>query len=417
MSLTTPFKENNEFETQKALFFIGEKPRKNTFTSVKKLLDHILIKGINEGASDIHFEPYITEFRIRFRIDGILHFIMRIDTLLVAPITVRLKVMAQLDIAEKRLPQDGQLIFSHDNNDYIMRISTLSIQNGEKIVLRILKSDTLHSNINNLGLNQRELLQYQRALSLSQGLILVCGPTGSGKTMTLYSGLNYIDRNQKNICCAEDPIEIPLPGINQSQINLQSDLTFARILRAFLRQDPDVIMIGEIRDSETAQIAIQAAHTGHLVLSTLHTNSSSEAILRLNQMGIPTNLLASALKLIISQRLVRLLCPFCKTRVKNTTPFPFEKSAFPITHYEANTCCHCINGYRGRTGIYEFLHVSPNVAEYLFSTNVFSVHDIEHITQQEGMLSLYDSGIELIKKGLTSFSELNRVLGPLDITQ
>lgn len=376
--------------------------------SVKQLIDQLLAAALNQRASDIHFEPDINEYRVRFRIDGVLFLAMKPDPDLALQISARLKVMASLDIAEKRLPQDGQLVFNHDKN-YVMRMSTLPVSHGEKIVLRIVKPTDQLIDINKLGFSQQELLQYKNTLDMSQGLILVCGPTGSGKTVTLYSGLYQINLDQRNVCCVEDPIEIPLIGANQCQINNKSNLTFATILRAFLRQDPDVIMIGEIRDRETAQIAIQAAHTGHLVLSTLHTNSSCETIIRLNQMGIDNYLLASALKLIISQRLLRLLCPHCKTLSGNNivTKHTYPEHQFP--HYEPSGCKKCIAGYYGRTAIYECLTISPAIEELLFSNKQIPISQLVGLAKMQGMVPLYQAGIQLVKKGLTSFTELIRV--------
>lgn len=370
--------------------------------SVKQLIDQLLTAALNQRASDIHFEPDINEYRVRFRIA------MKPDPDLALQISARLKVMASLDIAEKRLPQDGQLVFTHDKN-YVMRMSTLPVSHGEKIVLRIIKQIDQLIDINSLGFSQQELLQYKNTLDMSQGLILVCGPTGSGKTVTLYSGLYQINLDQRNVCCVEDPIEIPIIGANQCQINNKSNLTFATILRAFLRQDPDVIMVGEIRDKETAQIAIQAAHTGHLVLSTLHTNSSCETIIRLNQMGIDNYLLASGLKLIISQRLLRLLCPHCKTLSVNhiSTKHTHRKNEFP--HYEPRGCKKCIAGYYGRTAIYECLAISPAIEELLFSNKQIPISKLMGLAQTQGMIPLYQAGIQLVKQGITSFAELIRV--------
>lgn len=377
--------------------------------STKELIDHLLIAALHQRASDIHFEPNQHDYRVRFRVDGVLKLAMKPDLKFASSIPVRLKIMARLDIAEKRLPQDGQLVFHHYGKQYVMRMSTLPVTQGEKIVLRIIKQSDHTIDIHHLGLTSADLRQYQRALAMTQGLILVCGPTGSGKTVTLYSGLHEIDREKRNVCCVEDPIEMPLEGVNQSQINNKSQLTFAILLRAFLRQDPDVIMIGEIRDKETAHIAMQAAHTGHLVLSTLHTNSSCEAIIRLNQIGIANHLLASGLKLIISQRLLRLLCPRCKQRANHNTVIKGTEKMDKLVHYEAKGCAACNDGYHGRTAIYEFLVVSSPMIDLLFSTTPVSITRLEHYAKQQGMVTLYQAGIEVIKKGLTSFAELIRV--------
>jgi protein transport protein HofB len=376
--------------------------------SATEIVDQLLLSAIKQRASDIHFEPYQHEYRVRFRIDGVLHIVKQIPPENAMQIVTRLKIMAQLDIAERRLPQDGQLTFEIDNQKWAMRLSTLPVTEGEKIVLRIMQQVKQQIDIKQLGLNQSALKCYLATLHLPQGLILVCGPTGSGKTMTLYSGLNILNQPQRNICSVEDPIEIPLTGVNQTQINIKSGLTFSHVLRAFLRQDPDVLMVGEIRDKETAQIAIQAAHTGHLVLSTLHTNSSSEAILRLQQMGIASYLLASGLKLVISQRLLRLLCPACKKIAPQ--PLPITTST-DFEHFEAKGCTQCIGGYYGRIGIYELLPITTSIQQQLLSQSLISIPAIDQLATKQGMVSLYQSGIELVKQGKTSFAELTRVVG------
>ncbi|MCO6523475.1 MAG: Flp pilus assembly complex ATPase component TadA [Candidatus Schmidhempelia sp.] len=381
--------------------------------SAIELVNQLLLSAIKQRASDIHFEPYQHEYRVRFRIDGVLHIVKSIKSENSMQIVTRLKIMAQLDIAERRLPQDGQLNFNVDNQNWAMRLSTLPVTDGEKIVLRIIQQTKQQIDIQQLGLNQSDLKRYQATLHLPQGLILVCGPTGSGKTMTLYSGLNELNQPQRNICSVEDPIEISLPGINQTQINVKSGLTFSHVLRAFLRQDPDVLMVGEIRDKETAQIAIQAAHTGHLVLSTLHTNSSSEAILRLQQMGIASYLLASGLKLVISQRLLRLLCPSCKKIASQ--PLPITDLA-NCDHFEANGCPQCIGGYYGRIGIYELLPITPPIQQQLLTQAIISIPTINQLAIKQGMISLYQSGINLVKQGKTSFTELSRVVGINQLT-
>lgn len=352
------------------------------------LIDQWLSNALKKRASDIHFEPYQHCYRIRMRVDGVLQTIAKPDLSFSKQICARLKIMAKLNIAEQRLPQDGQLTIHH----HAMRIATLPTLEGEKIVLRVMDNTNNQLSINELGFSADELIQYQHALNQPQGLILVTGPTGSGKTMTLYSGLKLLNDETKNICSVEDPVEMPFEGINQTQVNIKSGLTFAQALRAFLRQDPDIMMVGEIRDQETAEIAVQAAQTGHLVLSTLHTNSSIETLIRLNQMGIANYLLAASLKLIIAQRLIRRLCPDCK--VIDEQPLLIEERYHQ--HYKASTGCpNCVGGYCGRIGIYEFLPISSTIQHYL--------------TTQQGQLpqpkiTLLQAGLRLVEQGVSSVS-------------
>ncbi|OCG03082.1 GspE/PulE family protein [Gilliamella sp. wkB112] len=359
-------------------------------------IDKILLDALVKRASDIHFEPYQHSYRIRMRIDGVLQDMLAPPLTLAKQIAARLKIMAKLNIAEQRLPQDGQLIIDH----YAMRIATLPVLNGEKIVLRVMDSYQNKLTIEDLGLTEQHLAIFYKILNNPQGLILVTGPTGSGKTITLYSGLKILNQTERNICSVEDPIEIPLEGINQTPVNLKAGLTFAVILRAFLRQDPDIMMIGEIRDKETAEIAIQAAQTGHLVLSTLHTNSSIEAITRLNQMGIENYLLASSLKLVIAQRLVRKLCSHCKAVASELIMLDQQL----VPHFIAMGCNHCIGGYQGRVGLYEFLVITPAIQQQI--TN-------HQIITPINMITLQNTGRNLVKQGITSFAELQRVLGDL----
>jgi len=318
--------------------------------------------------------------------------------------------MAQLNIAEQRLPQDGQLMI----DKHTMRISTVPILHGEKIVLRIMEHHQDILSLNQLGLSGSEQNYYQQALHNPQGLILVTGPTGSGKTITLYSGLKEININSRNICSVEDPVEMPIAGINQTQVNPKAGLDFAKTLRSFLRQDPDIIMIGEIRDQETAEISVQAAQTGHLVLSTLHTNSSAEALIRLNQMRIKNYLIASSLKLIIAQRLARKLCDYCK--IVADEKFAIEEQGKPIfyPHYLAKGCLHCLGGYYGRIGFYELLIITPQIQTLLAKNDNFSLNNIQQIIKKYEIKTLYLSAIELVKQGTTSLAEIQRVLGSIN---
>ncbi|XKM13124.1 ATPase, T2SS/T4P/T4SS family [Orbaceae bacterium ac157xtp] len=370
------------------------------------IANSLLRKALSIRASDIHCEPYHDEYRIRMRIDGVLQLITILPIEQAKAITTRLKIMAKLNIAEQRLPQDGQLAIDGQT----MRVSTLPVIMGEKIVLRVMDNAEHVLSIADLGLNDIEQKNYKDCLNAPQGLILVTGPTGSGKTVTLYSGINQINGAERNICSVEDPIEMPIKGVNQTQINPKSGLGFAQTLRAFLRQDPDVMMIGEIRDHETAEIAVQAAQTGHLVLSTLHTNSSAEALIRLNQMGIKNYLIASSLKLIIAQRLVRKLCNHCKKPAVH--PFIVEDSDQPktIQHFVAQGCEHCVGGYFGRTGIYELLVITPDIQALLLKQNEFSFEQIAQFMRQKQIKTLPQSAIDKVIAGETSLDEVQRVI-------
>ena len=356
-------------------------------------VDKLLLSALEKRASDIHFEPYQHNYRIRMRIDGVLQNMQMPPLTLAKQISARLKVMANLNIAEYRLPQDGQLVI----NNYAMRIATLPVINGEKIVLRVMDNHESELTIDDLGLTEQDLITFKQILDYPQGLILVTGPTGSGKTMTLYSALKRLNKTECNICSVEDPIEIPLEGINQTAINLKAGLSFSVILRALLRQDPDVMMIGEIRDHETAEIAIQAAQTGHLVLSTLHTNSSVEAIVRLNQMGIKNYLLSSSLKLVIAQRLVRKLCQHCKVVASELTLIDNQ----PSPHFIAMGCEKCVGGYLGRIGLYELLIITPEVQQQILNDQPIS---------PKNRVNLMQAGYLLVQQGITTLADLNGFL-------
>jgi type IV pilus assembly protein PilB len=376
-------------------------------------INKILMDAIRKGASDLHFEPYEKTYRIRFRIDGILHEIAAPPHMLSSRISARIKVMARLDIAEKRKPQDGRIklkISAHKSIDF--RVSTLPTLWGEKIVMRILDSSSAMLGIDVLGyeLKQREL--YLNALAQPQGMILVTGPTGSGKTVSLYTGLNILNKSEVNIATAEDPVEINLAGINQVQINPKADMTFANALRAFLRQDPDIVMVGEIRDLETAEISIKAAQTGHLVLSTLHTNSAPETLTRLLNMGVPAYNVASSISLIIAQRLARRLCDKCKE--PEFLPLAeLKKQGFnddqigSIELYKAVGCQHCTEGYKGRIGIYEVMQITPEISQIIMSGG--NSLDIANASLKSGFNNLRMSGLEKAAKGITCLVEINRV--------
>ncbi|MCG6235065.1 type IV-A pilus assembly ATPase PilB [Vibrio furnissii] len=379
---------------------------------VSRFINQILLDAVRKGASDIHFEPYESHYRIRLRCDGILVETQQPASHLSRRLAARIKILSKLDIAERRLPQDGRIKLRLDAATAIdMRVSTLPTLWGEKIVLRLLDSSAANLNIDKLGYNEQQKQLYLAALTKPQGMILMTGPTGSGKTVSLYTGLRILNTEQVNISTAEDPVEINLPGINQVQVQPKIGFGFAQALRSFLRQDPDVVMVGEIRDLETAEIAIKAAQTGHLVLSTLHTNSAAETVIRLANMGIEPFNLASSLSLIIAQRLARRLCPHCKVAI--TPPAALQQQFGLLAEdavYEAHPsgCTECTNGYSGRVGIYEVMAFHPALADAVMQRA--SIHQIETIAQQHGMQPLLQSGIEKLRAGITSFSELQRVL-------
>ncbi|WP_275722945.1 type IV-A pilus assembly ATPase PilB [Vibrio furnissii] len=379
---------------------------------VSRFINQILLDAVRKGASDIHFEPYESHNRIRLRCDGILVETQQPASHLSRRLAARIKILSKLDIAERRLPQDGRIKLRLDADTAIdMRVSTLPTLWGEKIVLRLLDSSAANLNIDKLGYNEQQKQLYLAALTKPQGMILMTGPTGSGKTVSLYTGLRILNTEQVNISTAEDPVEINLPGINQVQVQPKIGFGFAQALRSFLRQDPDVVMVGEIRDLETAEIAIKAAQTGHLVLSTLHTNSAAETVIRLANMGIEPFNLASSLSLIIAQRLARRLCPHCKVAI--TPPAALQQQFGLLAEdavYEAHPsgCTECTNGYSGRVGIYEVMAFHPALADAVMQRA--SIHQIETIAQQHGMQPLLQSGIEKLRAGITSFSELQRVL-------
>jgi type IV pilus assembly protein PilB len=376
-------------------------------------INKILLDAVRKGASDLHFEPYEKAYRIRFRIDGILTEVASPPVALASRLSARLKVMSRLDIAEKRVPQDGRIKLKLSAKKSIdFRVSTLPTLWGEKIVMRILDSDSAMLGIDILGYEPEQKQRYLDALAQPQGMILVTGPTGSGKTVSLYTGLNILNTQETNISTAEDPVEINLPGINQVQVNPRAGLTFASALKAFLRQDPDVVMVGEIRDLETAEIAIKAAQTGHLVLSTLHTNSAPETLTRLLNMGVPAYNVASSVSLIIAQRLARRLCPKCK-QPEHIPPAELIRQGFredqldKITIFKPVGCEYCTGGYKGRVGIYEVMPISPKMADIIMENG--NSLDIASQAQLEGINNLRQSGLIKAAAGVTSLAEVNRV--------
>ncbi|MBE3652051.1 type IV-A pilus assembly ATPase PilB [Vibrio navarrensis] len=378
---------------------------------VSRFINQILLDAVRKGASDIHFEPYEAMYRVRLRCDGILVEVQQPPSHLSRRLSARLKILAKLDIAERRLPQDGRIKLKLNQSTAIdMRVSTLPTLFGEKIVLRLLDSSSSNLDIDKLGYSETQKQLYLNALRKPQGMILMTGPTGSGKTVSLYTGLSLLNRPEVNISTAEDPVEINLPGINQVQVQPKIGFGFAQALRSFLRQDPDIVMVGEIRDLETAEIAIKAAQTGHLVLSTLHTNSAAETIVRLSNMGIASFNLASSLSLIIAQRLARRLCRHCK-QPQHLSPALQELGLNQQDGlYRANPqgCNECNQGYSGRVGIYEVMPFDDAMAEALVKGA--SVQSLEMLARKNGMLTLRESGLEKVKQGITSIEELQRVL-------
>ena len=341
-----------------------------------ELLTRTLQSALEQRASDIHIEPADNAYRIRLRIDGVLH------------------PLPDVELA---------------GNAVSFRIATLPCRGGEKVVLRLLQQVSQALDVNTLGMQPLQLADFAHALQQPQGLVLVTGPTGSGKTVTLYSALQTLNTADINICSVEDPVEIPIAGLNQTQIHPRAGLTFQGVLRALLRQDPDVIMIGEIRDGETAEIAIKAAQTGHLVLSTLHTNSTTETLVRLQQMGVARWMLSSALTLVIAQRLVRKLCPHCRLQQGESIHIPDNVWSSPLPRWQAPGCVHCYHGFYGRTALFEVLPITP-VIRQLISANT-DVESLETHARQAGMRTLFENGCLAVEQGLTTFEELIRVLG------
>lgn len=382
---------------------------------VVKFVNKILLDAIKSGASDIHFEPYEKLFRVRFRQDGLLHEVAQPPLALAPRLIARLKVMARMDISERRVPQDGRIKLLVSKNRAIdFRANTCPTLFGEKVVMRILDPTSATFGIEALGYEEEQRKAYLSALSKPYGMILVTGPTGSGKTVSLYTGLGILNTVDRNISTAEDPVEINMPGINQLNVNVKTGLTFPIALRAFLRQDPDVIMVGEIRDLETAEIAVKAAQTGHLVLSTLHTNDGPQTLTRLMNMGIPTYNIASSVVLIIAQRLARKLCPSCKREEK----IPAEvllKEGFTETQLATNFtlfgpglgCDSCKKGYKGRVGIYQVMPISEAMAKLIMEGGTSLQLGAQ--AKREGINNLRESGLKKIISGLTSLEEINRV--------
>ena len=382
---------------------------------VVRFVNKVLLDAINRGASDIHFEPYENQYRVRQRQDGVLREVAHPPPAIGMRLAARIKVLARLDLAERRIPQDGRIKLAAGKNRAVdFRVSTCPTLHGEKIVMRILDPTTARMGIESLGydIHQREI--FESTIHRPYGMVLVTGPTGSGKTVSLYTALNILNTSDRNISTAEDPAEINLPGVNQVSIQPRVGLTFATCLRAFLRQDPDVIMVGEIRDLETAEIAIKAAQTGHMVLSTLHTNDAPQTLTRLVNMGVPAYNIAASVTLIIAQRLARRLCPHCRQPAALPRDVLVGEGFAPdeidsLTIFEADVagCDHCTAGYRGRIGIFQVMPVTDAIGQIIM--NGGTAMDIERQAASDGVLDLRAAGLEKVRAGVIGLAELNRV--------
>lgn len=400
--------EEEEISLDKLKELVDEAP-------IVRVVNLIISQAINDKASDIHIEPEPKSVRVRYRIDGVLHDVMQPPKHIQAPMVSRVKIMASMDIAERRLPQDGKIHLKHDNRDFDLRVSTIPTVHGEKVVMRILDKSSVMLGLDKLGFFPDIRDAFEEMVSKPYGMILVTGPTGSGKSTTLYSCLNKLNTGKQNIITIEDPVEYQLTGINQVQVNEKAGLNFANALRSFLRQDPDIIMVGEIRDPETARIAIEAALTGHLVLSTLHTNDAASAVTRLIEMGIEPFLVASAVIGVLAQRLTRLICPSCK---EPFTPPAESVKKFGIgaysteeniTFYKGRGCDQCKQtGYKGRSGIYELMAISDRIRGLILRKE--SSAEIRKCSIDESMKTLQDDGIKKVLEGVTSIEETLRVV-------
>lgn len=382
---------------------------------IVKYINKLLIDAIRMGASDLHFEPYEKIYRVRYRVDGVLRQIATPPLQLANRLSSRLKVMSQMDISEKRVPQDGRIKLKLSKNKAIdFRVNSLPTLFGEKLVLRILDPSSAMLGIDALGYEPEQKDLFMQALDKPQGMLLITGPTGSGKTVSLYTGLNILNREDTNISTAEDPVEINLQGINQVNVNNKVGLTFSAALKSFLRQDPDIVMVGEIRDLETAEIAIKAAQTGHMVMSTLHTNSAPETLTRLRNMGVPSFNIATSVNLVIAQRLARRLCSQCKKPADipqqsllemGFTETDLQQPEFQI--YEPVGCNECREGYKGRVGIYEVMKVTPEISRIIMEDG--NALEIADASARAGFNNLRRSGLVKVMQGVTSLQEVNRV--------
>ena len=379
---------------------------------IRKLLNTVLLLAIRDQASDIHFEPFEDEFKIRVRADGVLYEMVPPPRHLANAIVTRVKVMSDLDIAERRLPQDGRIELNVGGNPVDLRISILPTLNGESVVMRILDRTVVQLDLNKIGMDPSTLSKFRTAIHHPNGIVLVTGPTGSGKTTTLYSALSELNDIESKLITTEDPIEYDIDGIIQVPVNPDIDVTFANVLRAILRHDPDRILVGEIRDYETAEIAVQSALTGHLVFSTLHTNDAPTAITRLRDMGVPAFLITATVEAILAQRLVRKICTECRTEFEPSDDLLMElqlpiEQARRYKFYYGKGCKRCNNsGYKGRTGIYEFLEISDEIRDMIVSDE--SVDEMRSFARTQGMVTLREAGLKLIFDGVTTIDEIVR---------
>lgn len=382
---------------------------------IVKYINKLLVDAIRMGASDLHFEPYEKSYRVRYRVDGVLRTITNPPLQLASRLASRLKVMSRMDISEKRVPQDGRIKLKLSKTKAIdFRVNSLPTLFGEKLVLRILDPSSAMLGIDALGYEEKQKALFMEALEKPQGMLLITGPTGSGKTVSLYTGLNILNTESSNISTAEDPVEINLEGINQVNVNLKAGLSFSVALKSFLRQDPDIIMVGEIRDLETAEIAIKAAQTGHMVMSTLHTNSAPETLTRLRNMGVPSFNIATSVNLVIAQRLARRLCNHCKAPVEIPRQSLLEMgfteqdlSNPDLQIFQPVGCSECREGYKGRVGIYEVMKVTPEISKIIMEDG--NALQIAAASEKLGFDNLRRSGLIKVINGLTSLQEINRV--------
>lgn len=391
----------------------NDEPGTGDDAPIVRFVNKMLLDAIKGGSSDIHFEPYEKRYRVRYRTDGVLHEVSSPPVNLSGKIAARLKVMSQMDISERRVPQDGRIKMKISKNKAIdFRVNSLPTLWGEKLVLRILDPSSAKMGIDALGYEEDQKALFMEALSQPQGMILVTGPTGSGKTVSLYTGLNILNTEETNISTAEDPVEINLEGINQVNVNSKVGLDFGEALRSFLRQDPDIVMVGEIRDLDTASIAIKAAQTGHLVLSTLHTNSAPETLTRLSNMGVPAFNIATSVSLIIAQRLGRRLCSACKqpADIPKQVLLDAGLSEDLINNgdfFQPVGCDACNKGYKGRVGIYEVVKITPALSKIIMDNG--NSLEIAAVAKEEGFNNLRTSALEKVAQGVTSLEEANRV--------
>lgn len=398
---------NESYDLENSDEYDFEEDIEVTNAPIVKLINSIIQQAVDMRASDIHIEPYSEDIRIRFRIDGDLQDIMKLSKNILSPLVTRIKIIGKMNIAEKRLPQDGRVEINVNEKEIDIRISTIPTVYGEKVVLRILDSENFFISKNDLGFTQKNLELFEKLIKQPYGMLLITGPTGSGKTTTLYAILKELNSVEKNIITIEDPVEYKMDGINQVQTNLKAGLTFANGLRSILRQDPDVIMVGEIRDVETAHIAIRAAITGHLVLSTLHTNDSVSSVMRLVDMGIEPYLVSSAIIGVISQRLVKRLCENCKTPYEASYSDKLLLGLEPektVTFFKPKGCNKCNNGYFGRAAIHEVMVVNEEMRRLINEGR--NVDELRVCATNTGMTTLFDNSVKLVLQGITSIEEI-----------